>query len=136
MFIDSWQSYFLLHSRYLLLKYSCGMAGWYRLCLPPRRLELWIVRSNPARVYVGWYLVKSIFEQRLLQCLTGLFLASHVLEAGPGDVGDFARGQFGGGQHQAISVLVSGLTLFEAWLCRLHFCNLFHCKVWPTRKQR
>jgi hypothetical protein len=25
-------------------------SGWYRLRLPPRRLELWVVRSNPARL--------------------------------------------------------------------------------------
>jgi hypothetical protein len=40
--------------------------------------------------------------------VTCLFLPSQVLEQGPHDVTDFSRGQFGGEQHQAISVLVSG----------------------------
>jgi hypothetical protein len=30
-----------------------GMTYWCRLCLPPRRLELWVARSNPARVQGG-----------------------------------------------------------------------------------
>jgi hypothetical protein len=33
----------------------CGVIKWYSLRLPPRRLELWIVRSNPAMVKFGSY---------------------------------------------------------------------------------
>jgi hypothetical protein len=35
------------------------LASWYRPCLPPRRLELWVARSYPARVYLGWELLKN-----------------------------------------------------------------------------
>ena len=44
----------------------------------------------------------------VFQCVTCLFLPSHALESGPDDVTDFSKGQFGGVQHQAVSVLASG----------------------------
>jgi hypothetical protein len=33
-----------------------GVAQWNRLHLPPRRLELWVVRSNPVGVKGGSFL--------------------------------------------------------------------------------
>jgi hypothetical protein len=32
-----------------------GVVLWYRLRVPQRKLELWVVRSNPARMYCDSY---------------------------------------------------------------------------------
>jgi hypothetical protein len=39
-----------------MTKICLGGVVYIVVMSPPRRLELWVVRSNPARVYIGWWL--------------------------------------------------------------------------------